>query len=1032
MRREELIDMRTPKTLSVPKMTLMFAACISVLCLVANAQYFGRNKVEYGKFDFRVMKTEHFDIYYYPQEEGAVKYAARMAERWYTRHSKVFGDTLNGRQPLILYASHPDFEQTNAIQEDLGEGVGGVTEPAKRRIVLPFAGPLAETDHVIGHELVHAFQYSIAGQGDPGKDYRLQGIERLPLWFIEGMAEYFSLGPIDPNTAMWIRESARKKLPAIKDMDNPEFFPYRYGQALLAYIGGRWGDRTVARLLRVAGRRGDLNAAIDTVLHMKTDSLSREWHRAVHAQYDSLDSNTVSPNKYGPVLISSKSGGGELNVSPVVSPDGKQLVFFSERDLFSIDLFHADAQTGKITRNLVQTALDPHLQSLEFINSAGTWDPQGKRFAFAGVTEGKPILDILKVDNDDVERELNFPNLGEIYSPAWSPDGRYIAFSALVDGFSDLFLYDLKTDSLRRLTDDPYADLQPAWSPDGRTIAFSTDRFTTSLSNLKYGNYELALLDVESGRIKPLPTFETGKKINPQWTSDGKSIYFLSDRNGITNIYRLEVDSNKVFEVTNLYGGVSGITALSPAISIAERTNRLVYSVYEDGKYNIYSADSLKELPAAPVQPLTQSSTIAETLPPIKRTKDLVLAQLNDPNHGLPKDTTFANDDYHPTLSLDGVGQPSVAVGVDRFGTYMGGGVALFWSDMLGTQNLATALQIESGGGSTDLSALLGYFNTAHRLNWGGVFQQIPYITGSYNAGYGYVGNEPAYIEQQIIYRETNRDLEGVLSYPFSQVLRTEFSLGFRNISFSEQASTIATSLLTGQTVLDDNQDLPAPSALNMGVMDLALVYDNSLFGATSPILGQRYRIEVSPNVGTITWFEVLADYRKYWMPVRPFTLAARLLHYGRYGSGAEDSRLVPLFLGYTGLVRGYDYNSFTSDELVADSTGDVPILDRLFGSRLLVGNLELRFPPLGLLGIGKGYYGFLPIEVGAFYDAGVAWQNGIKPNFLGGDRKPVSSYGVALRMNLAGYAVAEVDYVKPVDRPLQGWFWQFNLTPGF
>jgi hypothetical protein len=362
----------------------------------------------------------------------------------------------------------------------------------------------------------------------------------------------------------------------------------------------------------------------------------------------------------------------------------------------------------------------------------------------------------------------------------------------------------------------------------------------------------------------------------------------------------------------------------------------------------------------------------------------------------------------------------------------MGGGIALFWSDMLGTQNLATALQITSGGGSTDLAALLGYFNTAHRLNWGGVFQQIPYVTSSYGAGYGYVGTEPAYIEQEIIYREINRDVDALFSYPFSQVLRTEFSLGFRNISFSEQVSIVATSLVTGLTLVNNNQDLPAPGALNFGVADLALVYDNSLFGAASPILGQRYRIEVSPNVGTITWFEVLADYRKYWMPLRPFTIAARLLHYGRYGSGAEDSRLVPLFLGYTGLVRGYDYNSFNDNELVPDSTGSVPMLDRLFGSRLLVGNLELRFPLLGLFGIGKGYYGFLPIEFAGFYDAGVAWQNGITPSFFGGDRKPVSSTGLALRMNLFGYAVIEVDYVKPLDRPLQGWFWQFNLTPGF
>ena len=131
----------------------------------AAAQYFGRNKVQYQQFKFQTLKTEHFDILYYDEERAAAEIASRLAERWYARLSRILDHQLSRRQVVIFYASHPDFEQTNAIPGQLDEGTGGVTEAFKRRIVLPFAGPLAETDHVLGHELVHAFQYDITGQG---------------------------------------------------------------------------------------------------------------------------------------------------------------------------------------------------------------------------------------------------------------------------------------------------------------------------------------------------------------------------------------------------------------------------------------------------------------------------------------------------------------------------------------------------------------------------------------------------------------------------------------------------------------------------------------------------------------------------------------------------------------------------------------------------------------------------------------------------------------------------------------------------
>ena len=218
---------------------LLLAAAILLAPATASAQggYFGRNKVQYQEFNFKLLQTEHFDIYFYPEEADAARMASRLAERWYARLAALLAHKLRGRQTLILYASGPHFRQTNVIEGELGEGTGGVTEAAKRRIVLPFAGPIESTDHVLGHELVHAFQYDITNtNANSGANSAMS----LPLWFIEGMAEYLSIGPVDPNTAMWMREAARReKLPEIKDLDNPNYFPYRYGQALWAFIGGK-------------------------------------------------------------------------------------------------------------------------------------------------------------------------------------------------------------------------------------------------------------------------------------------------------------------------------------------------------------------------------------------------------------------------------------------------------------------------------------------------------------------------------------------------------------------------------------------------------------------------------------------------------------------------------------------------------------------------------------------------------------------------------------------------------------------------
>lgn len=999
--------------------------------LTAEGQYFGRNKVQYESFDFKVLQTEHFDIYYYPAERDAAVLVGRMAERWYARFTRLLDHELNRRQPVILYASHPHFEQTNAILGEIGEATGGVTELFKRRIVLPLAGPLEDTDHVLGHELAHAFQFDITG--DPGRVSATNApvAIRLPLWFIEGMAEYLSIGPVDAHTSMWMRDALRtSELPGISKLDNPKYFPYRWGQSVWAYIGGRFGDESVGRILKASRRTRDAATAIERVTGMALDSLSKDWHAALRRSFEPLAARTDTAITNATPLLTKKTGAGELNVAPAISPNGEKVAFLSERDLFAIDVFIADATTGKVQNKLTETAVSAHFESLQFINSAGAWDSDGRRFVVGAIARGEPILSIFDVESGDVTREIRLRGLDEVLNPTWSPDGQAVAFSANAGGLSDLFVYDFVADTLRRLTSDPYSDLQPAWAPDGRAIAFVTDRFGTDLGTLSVGEYHLALIDPRTGTVREVPAFSRGKHINPQWSSESRSLYFLSDRTGITNVYRVELASGELRQVTDLYTGVSGITDLSPALSVASKVDRMAFTVYERGDYNVYQVDDRAVLAGRPIADAATVDGIAAHLPPNSREAAQIVAMLENPIYGLPNSETFSERNYRPGLSLDFISDPYLAFGSDRFGTFVGGGASLFWSDMLGSHNLVTMLQVQ--GSLRDVAGLVGYSNLKRRLNWGAAIQQIPYVTGGYGLQYNPVTGE--YIESVYRFRQINRDASVFAAYPFNRVRRLEFSTGYRNVTFHRELQTVV--IQPNGDAASERTELPSFDGLHLGSASAALVYDNSLFGWTGPVLGQRYRIEASPTFGTLNMVNVLADYRRYVMPVRPFTLAGRLMHYGRYGSGAEDQRLSKLYLGYPTILRGYDLGSFSSFECVgATPENTCPVFNQLLGSKLLVGNLELRFPPLGALGLGPGLFGVLPIDMVGFYDAGVAWSDTTETSqawFLGGDRRIVSSAGFGLRINLLGFAIAEIDRVYPFDRPNKGWYWQFAITQAF
>jgi hypothetical protein len=1000
---------------------------LAAMPALAQAQYFGRNKVQYRSFDFEVLKTEHFDLYFYPEEAEASAIVARMAERWYDRLSRFFLHELRGRQVLILYAVPAHFRQTNAIEGLIGEGTGGVTEAIKRRVVLPMSGSLADTDHVLGHELVHAFQFDITGDASRDAAALAPEILSYPLWFAEGMAEYLSLGPIDGQTAMWLRDAALgERLPHLSELERPEYFPYRWGHAFWAYIGAKYGDRAVASLIRSAANpRYDLTG-LALQLGTDPDTLTAEWHAAIvaatHAAIGDRPDLVSRPRR----LVDRESGGGRFNVGPSLSPDGRHVVFFSERDRFSIDLYLAETATGRIVRRLSRSATDPHFDSLEFLNSTGGWSPDGRTFVIAADRGGTPVLALLSPHSGGIAREIALEGLDDALNPVFSPDGRTVVFSGNKGGLIDLYRLDLETGAHEQLTADPWADLEAAWTPDGRAVVFVTERFTMDLDTLEPGPLRLARLDLATRTVTPIAGFLAGKHLSPQVSADGRTITFIAAPDGISNLYRMPIDGGPIEQVAWFPTGVAGITSASPALSFAPAAGRLAFSIFEGDGHAIYVLDE----PEIVAHVAPAASADAALLPGRQAADGDVLRFLRNLERGLPTAAATAAvpaEPYRRKLSLDFFTQPTVSAGVDEFGGYIGGGVSAYFSDMLGDQVMA--LSVQAAGTFADIGGQLAYLNRKHRWNWAAVVEQLPYRVGYLEFDTVPESGNPTVTE--VTLRQTSRGGSLVAAYPFSTSTRVEFASGLHALSFTRERRTREFSAETGRFLerRDSRDDLYDP--LYLAEASAAIVGDTSFYGATGPIYGERYRLEVMQSLGSLTYNTVLADWRRYVMPVRPITVAVRGLHVGRYGQDAEHERLLGYDLGYPELVHGYSTGSFAANECAGLARAECLAVDSLIGSRLLVANLEVRAPLVGLFR-GDISYGPVPVEIAAFFDAGVAWTRDSRPAFAGGTREWVRSAGAAARLNAFGLLIIEVAAAKPLDRIDRSWQWQVGIRQGF
>ncbi|HSR42758.1 MAG TPA: BamA/TamA family outer membrane protein, partial [Longimicrobiales bacterium] len=524
------------------------------------------------------------------------------------------------------------------------------------------------------------------------------------------------------------------------------------------------------------------------------------------------------------------------------------------------------------------------------------------------------------------------------------------------------------------------------------------------------------------------------KHIDPAFSPDGRSLYFISDREGFSDVYRLELASGEVRQVTRLATGVSGITGLSPALTVASESGRVLLNVFDGGGYAIHALSSQQSEGNVVSRP--EAEALAAVLPPREVVEPArVVRYLEDPTTGLHSGEGWTRNDYDPDLQLDYISQPSVGIAADRFGASIGGGIAAFFSDMLGNRELGVATNIN--GRLQDIAAQAQFTNRKNRWNWGLQGGRIPYTTLGIRRGTVVEGGDTLLARDLVRSTTALYTVGSRADYPFSGTVRVEGNASYTRWTFSQEADRTLFDPSTGLPVDRRNVDLPSPDGFNVYNASTALVQDDSYFGFTSPVRGSRARLEVGGNLGALEFMNVLGDVRRYffWNPV---TLALRGYHFGRYGGDSEDPRLTPLYLGFETFVRGYGIDSFRGSECSVDPENPeaCPEFDRLLGSRMALGNVELRVPLIGTERFGLLPLGFVPTELSLFADAGVAWTADESPELTfeeqTTERVPVFSTGAALRFNLLGRLVVQVYGAHPFQRPNEDWVWGFTVAPGF
>ena len=837
------------------------------------AQYgsFGQNKIQYRRLDWRVLRGEHVDLYYYPEEEELGRVALAYAEESYDSLQRRFVHAVTRRIPLIVYASHSDFEQTNILPFIPPEGLLGVTEFLRRRVALPFRGSYAEFRHTIRHELAHVFQLSLTSLTfSRYPRFRQVG---LPLWWTEGLAEFFSAGE-DSRDEMVLRDmTIAGHLPTLPDLTYAYGgLVYPVGGSIHRFLAERYGEWRVLELYNDMWKYSSFDDALAGVYGRTIDQLSDEWQYWMRQHYypavASQPPLAITARKLTDVAI-------KPTAYQLPGDSAPSFLFFSPASGYTT--IYAQDLAGHGRRPVVQGERSEQFESFHFFESRIDVNAAGVA-AFSSKYAERDALFFWDLRKSRVVGRYQFAELVSILSPAWAPDGKSVVFSGLSEsGYSDLYrLWLAPGDSgvgrLERLTSDRYEDLDPTISPDGRIVAFSSDRTPFGRS----GAHNLFALDLASGAIHYL-TYGNWRDETPRWAAD--RIYFTSDRDSTFQVYSIDAGGTGRRETRTLNG------AFDPQL-VPGAHGGLLFGGFADLTFNIYVAPPLADAG-------TFTLAAAESLPAPSWT----WGELSHPQYARADGTP-----YERKFSLDfAAGDAAIAPGLGS-----AQGAVFVFSDLLSDHQLFFSLSSfqTSGFGSLvdNISGSAFYLNQSRRINWGvGAFRQRGlFYEGDFNT----------------LFEERSYGAFAQVRYPLNRFRRI---VGEYRIERSDRLD-----LTTA--------DVEEPRRIGWLASNyLTYVKDNTLWLPTGPIDGERYNftggLVNDLSHGRFDSWLVSVDWRKY---LRTSLHSAVALRAQGYTSGGERPR--PISIGGSWGLRGfpqYGYVAGTRAWLV-NAEYRFPILDFL------------------------------------------------------------------------------------------------------
>ena len=929
----------------------------------AEAQYgvFGTNKVQYRQFDWRTLRGERVDLYFYPEEEELARVALTYAEDAYRELEGRFRNSVVSRIPLVVYASHYDFEQTNLLPFTPPEGLLGFTEFGRSRVALPFRGSYAEFRHTIKHEMVHVFQLALARLNN--RLYpRLRGMG-FPLWWTEGTAEFFSDGQ-DSQDEMLVRDLTQGgRLPSINDLNwAGGGAVYAIGGDLVRFLAARYGEWRLVQAFEEAWRYDNFDDLLVGIYGKTPAQLTAEWQYSLRRRFYPM----VETQR--PLALTARHL-APLALKPVIwAPPGDvepEVLYISPRSGYTDVL--ARPLTGGRERTVVKGERTPQLESFHVFDSRMDVTPEGT-LVFSSRYMDSDALIFWDVKRNRMVGRYQFRDVVSILSPAWAPDQESVVFSGLsVSGASDIYRLWLDDGSLERLTFDRYNDTDPSFSPDGARIVFASDRTPFGVE----GASNLFVLDVTSRAVSYL-TYGDWKDQSPRWNDDGR-ITFTSDRRGVQDIY--VVDSTGAgHRLSAVPGGVYDPVWVP-------QTGEFIAGAYEGLSFSVYAIrperpDSIGIDPLRPpVDTLfvTSLATDSVSLAPERRPADWRWVELDDRRYSSTEPSR-----YEKRYSVDFAGAEAViAPGV---GTVQGASFLI--SDMLQDNIIAlNILAFQTGGGLGDmLSNINGsvtYINQSRRLNWGvGVFR----LRGTF-----YETNFDR------AYRETATGVQGLLRYPLTRFTRVEAR------SLLEYSDRTDFGFGSNGTVFPSRSGIVTSNYLSY-------VHDNSLWVATGPIDGSRERITGGivtdlQNARFDSWV-MSADLRRYLRTGQQTALGLRA--FGYITGGERPQRIA---LGGSYGLRGdprYTYVSGTRAWML-NAEWRFPLTDYLsFG--LPMG--ELRFP---------GVQGALFADIGGIGTPGEG-QGGAAIGAWGFSFRMGVGFPLVLRLDTGWRYGATERYALPLD----------------